>query len=316
PDTANPGVRYFALRDLLGRPPEDPELRQAQAAVMATGPVPDMLAAQAPEGYWSKAGSGYSPKYRGTVWQVLLLADLGADPADPIVRRGCEYLLGHALAANGAFSGNQVPVPSGALLCLNGNLLYALLNLGFSDHPGVQSALQWLAQAITGEGQVEYYASGTCGPGFACGINQGQPCGWGAVKALKALNAVPARQRTPLVERAIQANAAFLLSRDPAVADYPYTNRVSSTWFKFGFPLSYWSDVLETTAALVDAGYGDDPRLDHAFRFILDKQDARGRWKLGNTLNSKTWADVEKRGQPSKWITLRALRVLHRRSRG
>ncbi|NMB88094.1 MAG: nitrogen fixation protein NifH, partial [Chloroflexi bacterium] len=47
PDTANPGVRYFALRDLLGRPPEDPELRQAQAAVMATGPVPDMLAAQA-----------------------------------------------------------------------------------------------------------------------------------------------------------------------------------------------------------------------------------------------------------------------------
>jgi len=49
------------------------------------------------------------------------------------------------------------------------------------------------------------------------------------------------------MERAIEVGAEFLLSRDPAVADYPYTKRVSSTWFKFGFPLSYWSDVLEVT---------------------------------------------------------------------
>ena len=48
PDETNPGVRYFALRDLLDRPDSDPEVMQARQAVMATGPVPAILNAQAP----------------------------------------------------------------------------------------------------------------------------------------------------------------------------------------------------------------------------------------------------------------------------
>ena len=310
PDAANPAVRYFALRDLLDKSKDDPEVRRARTDIMTTGPVPAILAAQDPEGYWVKSGSGYSPKYRATAWQIIFLAELGADPGDERVRRGCEYLLGHSLAITGAFSVNRVPVPSGALHCLNGNLLYALISLGYADDPRVQTALTWKAQAITGEGEISYYRSGTAGPGFACGVNLGQPCGWGATKALKALSAVPQDQCTPEVQRAIERGVEFLLSRDPAVADYPYTERVSSSWFRFGFPLSYWSDVLESTAVLVASGYGRDPRLERAIRFILGKQDAQGRWKLENSLNGKMWIDIEKRGKPSKWITLRALRVL------
>jgi len=127
---------------------------------------------------------------------------------------------------------------------------------------------------------------------------------------MKALAAVPPHLCTLAIRRAVEAGAAFLLSRDPAVADYPYVERVSSTWFKFGFPLSYWSDVLEVTAVLVDLGYGHDPRLTPALRLILGKQDERGRWSLENALNGKMWADVEQKGRPSKWVTLRALRVL------
>jgi hypothetical protein len=311
PDPANPGVRYFALRDLLGRAEDDPEVREAGAAVMATGPVPAILSAQHSDGYWVKPGSGYSPKYRGTVWQIIFLAELGANPADERVRRGCEYLLNHGIAANGAFSAFQPPVPSGSIHCLNGNLLCALLRLGYAGDPRLQAALDWQARAITGEG-TGYYKSGTTGPGFACSANLGQPCGWGAVKAVRALAAVPPDRRGPAVQRAVEAGAGFLLSRDPAVADYPYTERVSSTWFKLGFPLSYWSDVLETTAVLVELGYGGDPRLSSALRFILGKQGAGGRWKLENALNGKMWADVEEKGKPGKWVTLRALRVLKR----
>ena len=131
---------------------------------------------------------------------------------------------------------------------------------------------------------------------------------------MKALLAVPPERRTPALQRALQVGAEFLLSRDPAVADYPYTRRVSSTWFKFGFPLTYWSDVLETTAVLVEMGYGDDPRLSNALQFILSKQDAQSRWKLENALSGKMWADIEGKGKPSKWVTLRALRVLKRRA--
>ena len=60
PDPANPDVRYFALRDLLGRPADAPDVVAAQAEVMRTGPVPAILAAQAPEGYWVHPGPGYT----------------------------------------------------------------------------------------------------------------------------------------------------------------------------------------------------------------------------------------------------------------
>jgi hypothetical protein len=311
-DGENPGVRYFALTDLLDRPADDPQVVAAQRAVMTSGPVPAILDAQDPDGFWVKPGGGYSPKYRSTVWQIIFLGELGADPNDERVRRGCGYLLGNSIAANGAFSVYRKPVPSGAVPCLNGNLLYALQRLGYADDPRVRTALDWQARAITGEGPFQYLKSGTAGPDFACSANEGQPCAWGGNKAMRALLAVPSDQRTPVIGRAIEAGAAFLLSRDPAVADYPYTKRVSSTWFKFGFPLSYWSDVLETTGVLVEAGYGQDPRLANAFELILSKQDDHGRWKLENSLNGKTWADIEEKRKPSKWVTLRVLRVLKR----
>jgi hypothetical protein len=312
PDPANPAIRYFALRDLLDRPPSDPELTQARAAIMAGGPVPAILAAQAPEGYWFKPGPGYSPKYIATAWQIIFLAELGADPSDERVRRGCEYLLDHTPAATGGFSCSQSRDPTGVVHCLNGNLLYALFVLGYAQDARVQAALDWQVRAITGEGDVRYYEKGTSAPGFACGVNQRLPCAWGADKAMKALSAIPAHQRSTAVQRAIEVGVDFLFSRDPAVADYPNTGRVSQAWFKLGFPLGYWSDVLETAAVLADVGHGRDPRLEHAIQFIRSKQDAQGRWRLENTLNSRKFADLEKRGAPSKWITLRALRLLKR----
>ncbi len=329
-DPVNPGVRYFALRELLERPEDDPEVRQARAAIMASGPVPAILAAQAPEGYWVKPGNTYSPKYRGLPWQIIFLAELGADPADERVRRGCEYLLDHSQAVTGGFSLSQPPSPSAAVHCLNGNLVYALLKLGWGADPAsagsrkhpaeagcvrdprLQAAIDWMVRAITGEGEVRYYRWSTSGPGFACGINQEQPCAWGANKALKALSAIPPDQRTPPVQRAIQKGVDFLFSRDPALADYPYSRRVSPNWFKFGFPSSYWSDVLETAAVLGDLGYGGDARLANVIQLILSKQDDRGRWKQEHDLNYKMWMNIERPDKPSKWITLRALRVLKR----
>ena len=81
-DPDNPSVRYFALTDLLAQPPDDEEVQRRPRSHHGGGPVPAILDAQDDRRLLVKAGGGYSPKYRGTVWQIQFLAELGADPAD------------------------------------------------------------------------------------------------------------------------------------------------------------------------------------------------------------------------------------------
>ncbi len=306
----NPSVRYFALKYLLDRSEEDREVQAARRAIMKSESVEKILAAQKKEGYWVKAGSGYSPKYRSTVWQIIFLAELGADGRNRQVKRGCDYLLTHAQASHGGLSATANATPSGAIHCLDGNLIWSLVSLGYAQDERLRRAVDWLAGAITGEDFDSWYATSVPGPGFRCAANSGLPCAWGAVKSLRALAALPQGMRSPRVEAATRMAAEFLLSRDLAKADYPYYERISGEWFKFGFPLSYTSDVLEALLALSEAGYGDHPRLKNAIELMLSKRDADGRWRLRHSLNGKMWADIEAKGKPSKWVTLRAWRVL------
>jgi hypothetical protein len=325
PDPANPGVRALALRELLDRPAGDPGVREAQAAAMATGPVPAILDAQSPAGFWVKPGAGYSPKYRGTMWQIIFLAQLGADGDDPRVRLGCEYVLDHSRAPvpYGGFSISVNASPSGQLHCLGGNLCAALLDLGWLGDPRLDQALDWLARSVTGEGIApaqqsdvlpHFYRCATSAPGFVCAANAHQPCAWGAVKVMLALGKVPEAARTPVLRDAIDEGIRFLLGRDPAVADYPtWDDRPpSGSWFRFAFPVAYVTDVLQNLEALAALGCAGDPRLRPALDLVLSKQDAQGRWRLEYDYRGKTWADLEEKGQPSKWVTLRALRVLKR----
>jgi len=125
--------------------------------------------------------------------------------------------------------------------------------------------------------------------------NNHLPCAWGAIKAMLALSKVPVSARTPAMQAAIEAGVEFLLGRDPAVADYPmgYGTKPSRSWFKFGCPIGYVTDVLQNLEVLTALGYGADPRLAAALDLVLSKQDDQGRWKLECTYNGKTWADVE-----------------------
>jgi hypothetical protein len=320
-DTENPGVRHFALQDLLGKSPDDPEVLDARQAVMSTGPVPVILKAQQPEGYWEKPGPGYLPKYRSTVWSLSMMAQLGADGGGERLHKACRYLLEHAIDKNGSFSmsGTQ----GGAILCLMGNLSAALLDFGWLGDERLGGAMEWMARAVTGEGiapqdekdaPVRYLKSATCGPGFCCSANDGKPCAWGAVKVMLAFSKLPEDSHTPLIQRAIDTGLEFLLSKDPAVADYPmgYSTKPSRSWFRFGFPLFYVTDVLQNLEVLTSFGYGPDPRLSAAMELVRGKQDEQGRWKMEYTYNGKTWVDIEEKGQPSKWVTLRAVRVLKR----
>ena len=317
-ETATPAVRHVTLRDLLERRPDDPDVVAARRAAMAADPIAAILAAQQPDGHWEKPGPGYATKYRGTVWQLIILDELGADPEDERIRRACAYVLDHTVAESGGFGasgsiGPKPPPPSAVIHCLNGNLVRALVGLGRLADPRVDRAIEWQARAITGEGVERWYASGTSGPGFGCAANERLPCAWGAVKGLLGLARIPAVDRSPLVQRAIDAAAAFLLGRDPAVADYPMgwgNGKPSGSWFRLGFPSGYVADVLQVLEALCAVGYGRDPRLGRALDLIAARQDASGRWRNEYAYNGKTWVNIERQGGPSKWVTLRACRVL------
>jgi hypothetical protein len=93
-----PAVRHLALRLLLDEPEDAPAVRRARSRAMKVDPIGTILDAQEPEGYWDRPGGGYGPKYTGTVWSVMFLDQMGADPRDRRVRRAVEYVLDHSIA--------------------------------------------------------------------------------------------------------------------------------------------------------------------------------------------------------------------------
>jgi hypothetical protein len=317
-ESTEPGLRYLALRDLSNLHNGYPVLVQAAQLAHSSGPIRTYLDAMAPDGYWSEPGPGYLPKYYSTVWSLIALAQLGASAdIDVRVERACRYICDHALTEYGQFSASGTP--GSTCDCLQGNLLASLLGIGFWD-ARLDLAVDWMARSVTGEGiaplgdkstPLRFYA-GKCGPNFACGSNNKQPCAWGAVKVMLAFSKLPESRHTPQVTQSIQQGIDFLLGVDPATADYPngWAGKPSRNWWKFGFPVFYVTDVLQIAEALVGLGLGQDPRLANLLLLIREKADPDGRWMLEYDYNGKTWANFGLRKQPNQWVTLRALRVL------
>ncbi len=311
------GVRYLALRDLVKA--DLKELAAAKKAAHQEGPIAAVLDKMDKEGFWVQPGAGYYPKYTGTVWSIILLAQLGASlEMDKRIATACDYILEHNLTKDGHFTVNGLP--SGTADCLQGNLCCSLLDLGCTD-ARLDKAFEWMARSVTGEGvapmtdkaaPLRYYA-GKCGPVFACGANDKKSCAWGAVSVMQAFSRYPREKSTPLIDKAIETGVDFLFSTDPAKADYPsgYSPKPSGNWWKFGFPNFYVADILQIVDVLVRLGYGKDPRLANALQLIRDKQDDQGRWPMEYSYTGKTWVDFGPKKQPNKWVTLRAMRVLN-----
>jgi len=317
-DPTDPGPRYLALLEGLDRSAVDTELKIAREEAYTKGQIGKILAEMQEPGFWAEPGAGYNPKYFSTVWSLILLAQLGASSKhDDRIQRACNYYLDESFTSVGILSTKGVP--SGAADCLQGNMCWALTKLGCSD-PRLEIAYDWMARSVTGDGiaplsdrnaEIRYYA-GKCGPLFACGANDRQSCAWGAVKVMNAFSVLPASRRTPRIDAAIQAGIDFLLGIDPVTAEYPhpYAPKTSGNWWKFGFPVFYITDLLQLAEAMVALGAGDDSRMTSLIKLVIEKRDSQGRWLLEYDYRGKTIVDFGEKKMPSKWVTLRALRVL------
>ncbi|MFQ6089259.1 MAG: nitrogen fixation protein NifH, partial [Candidatus Methanofastidiosia archaeon] len=138
-----------------------------------------------------------------------------------------------------------------------------------------------------------------------------QNCYMGGVKTLSAFSKIPERNRTREIRKIIEENVEIYLKNQ--IFKYRLKKNGERTekpsWKKFGFPLFWQSDTLEVLDVLTSLGVRDE-RMQDAIDLVVSRQGKDGRWKLERTYNS--WIELEKVGEPSKWITLRALRVLKR----
>ena len=312
----NPSVRFNTLVSLLGRSPNGSNARDARRKLMARGPVPAILAEQQPDGGWAPRHRLYTSKYWGTVWTLLVLAELGADPDDPRVGRACEHVLESSwVPETGGFAVRPGYVGGDdkhAIPCLAGNMVFSLIRLGRLKDPRVQKSIEWIAEHMRyDDGDSEPPANHRYRRDEMC--YGSHTCFHAVVKGLKALAEVPEETRSAAVRRCIRLGGEFML-RHRVYRSSRNPRRIGRAgWASFGFPNMWNTDALEILDILAALGF-DDPRMEQALDLVEKKRDSRGRWKLDHTWNGKMQVNIERKGRPSKWVTLRALRALSRLS--
>ncbi|HEX9013326.1 MAG TPA: hypothetical protein VF813_07410, partial [Anaerolineaceae bacterium] len=255
----DPSVRYFTLRGLLDKPAHDPEVLQARAAVMESGPVPALLARQAGGGHWGKPADFYlRSKYRGTVWTYLVLAELGADGGDPRVQAASEFILSASQdPRSGGFAYQAGLTPGGdpdsLIPCLSGNLLFALIRLGQLCDPRVQAGIEWLVRYLRFD---DKEGPATEGWPYETRLRcwGRHSCHMGVVKGLKALAEIPPDQRTAEVNALIQAMSEYLLVHRVYQRSHHPGQVAMPRWLKLGFPRFYDTDILEVLLLLTRLG--------------------------------------------------------------
>lgn len=313
----NPSVRYFSLRDLLERSDDDSEVVEARQDIMRVGVVPAMLSKQKNEGCWEEPDRFYHAKYKGTVWQLLILAELGADGNDKRIRNACEFILSASQdKESGGFAHTSSKKKGGGrhsdvIPCLSGNMVWSLLRLGFFQDPRVQQGIEWIVTFQRFDDGISAVTKGGPYDRLKAGCFGKHSCHMGAVKALKALAEIPKKNRSAAVQRTIEKGVEYFLLHHVFKSSHRLDHVPKPGWLKFGFPLMYQTDVLEILGILTSLGYKDE-RMQEAVDVVLSKQDATGRWMLENSFNGRYYTNIEKKGTPSKWITLRALTVLKR----
>ena len=312
----NPSVRYFTLIDILDRPEDDTAVQTARQEIMQSGIVPDILQKQREVEYLKAYPRFYTYKYKGLVWSLIVLAELGAD-LNPQIKEQCEYMLSHSQEQQyGGFSQNTAVRTGGGRItevipCLTGNMVWSMIRFGYLEDLRLQKGIDWITRFMRFNDGVEdgpsvppYDRYEMCWGAHTCHM--------GVVKALKALSAVPMRSRTKEINDTIQKAVEFLLIHHIYKRSHNLKRKSKPGWLKFGFPLMYQTDVLEILDILTELGVKDS-RMDDAISTVIAKQDDTGRWKLENTYGSdRLLIPMGQKDEPSKWITLRAMRVLKR----
>ncbi len=313
----NPSVRYITLRYLLEKPETNNDTKEAKLDIMSTGVVPAVLEKQKKKGHWEDPERFYSAKYKGTVWQLMILAELCADRNDDRIRNACEFILKNSQdPESGGFAYSTSAKKGGGrhsevIPCLTGNMVYSLIRLGYLNDPRLQKGIEWITTYQRFDDRIAEPPKGWPYDRLKTGCFSKHSCHMGAAKTLKALAEIPENKRNTAVKNTIEKGAEYFLLHHVFKSSHNLDRVPKPGWLKFGFPLMYQTDILELLGILTKLGY-EDHRMQEAIDILVSKQDTNGRWNLENTFNGRYQINIEKKEKPSKWITLNAITTLKR----
>lgn len=286
---SDPSIRWQVMRDLTDAPPD--EVAAERAGVATEGWGARVLGLQQADGRWAHPNAD-SPEW-SCFLHLALLRDLGLDPASDEARRAVglvkDNLTWHWWGDKPFFEGEVEP-------CINGRVVAIGAYFG--------QAVDALVDRLLGEQMAD--------GGWNCEAENGSKVGsfHTTICVLDGLlehdRATGGRQE---VRAAIRQGQEYQLARrlfyrqstgaviDPAFA-------------QFAFPTCYHYDVLRALDHLRAAGVSPDERMSEAITLVESRRDADGRWPLEHVHEDNVVIPMEELAMPSRWVTLRALRVL------
>ncbi len=296
---SDPAVRWQAMRDLTDASPAD--LTRERARVAREGLGAAILTSQQADGAWRRPDA---PAWLPTLFTMLLLRATGVDPNDPSVDSavaraeaglrwsdydGCWELRPPEIGGNPFFEGEVEP-------CINGGVLAFGAYFG---HPS-----ESLAHRLVGE-QLE-------DGGWNCDAPKSIRSSFHTTICVLEglLEYERAVGSTPLITTARKRGEEYLLER--GLFRRRSTGDVANAEFlQLAFPPRYHYDILRALDYFRAAGKPPDPRIHDAIRLVESKRQPDGRWLLGACYDEALSAPIgEAVDEPSRWNTLRALRVL------
>ena len=300
---SDPAIRWQVFRDLVHAPEEVFAAERARTAIEGWGAR--LLALQGEDGQW--AGGACFParsfnwrdENQGQPWTstlptLQLLHDFGIDPSSERVRRAVEMVRDHCRwehAGQPFFSGEVEP-------CINGRTVTLGIYFG-QDMDGLVARL--LGEQLEDGGWNCEVENGSVRSSFATTINvlEGLLAHERATGGFSESIAARHRGQEYLLERR--------LFRRKSTGEV-----VNPSWLQFSFPTRWHYDVLRALEYFRSVGNPPDSRVDEAIHLVRSKQQPGGRWLLENTHAGKVQFELEEGdNEPSRWNTLRALRVLN-----
>ncbi len=290
----DPAIRWQVLQDLVDASPE--VVRTERSRLTEEGWAADLLARQGPDGKWG--GGIYSPKWISTTYSLLLLHRFGVPGDNQQARQGCRILLDTSLYPDGGLNIHKGGTYSETCVTGMGLSLAAYFNIE-GEHPHILAAHLLGQQLPDGGWNCRSYVGDTHSSFHT------------TISVLEGLRQYALRQPQELEAiQAAQANGREFLLLHRLYKSHSTGEVVDDRMTRFSFPPRWRYDVLRALDYFQACRASYDPRLEDAMELLNKRRQPNGCWLLQNRHAGRTFFEMEQLGQPSRWNTLRSLRVL------